>query len=82
MTYSKYRMIPDELKCFDSSDEDDEDEAYFNMDDNKRDIDYFETKQKELGEMPRSGLKKIGDKVVSNSDGIPISGIKLLPGLV
>ena len=38
------------------------------MDDSKRDIDFFETKQKELGEMPRSGLKKIGDKVVSKHD--------------
>ena len=26
VTYSKYRMIPEEFKCFDSSDDDDEDE--------------------------------------------------------
>ena len=63
VTYSKYKMIPDELRCYDSSDED-YDEDYFALDEDKRDLDIFETKEKEVGEMPKSGFKKIGDKVV------------------
>merc|ERR1719433_2566676 len=66
VNYSKYRMIPEELQQFDSS-EDEEDE-YFSRDEKKRDLDFFETKEKELGEMPRCGFKKIGDKVVTKHD--------------
>ena len=65
VTYSKYKMIPDELRCYDSSDEE-YDEDYFAED--KRDLDIFETKEKEVGEMPKSGFKKIGDKVVTKHD--------------
>ena len=66
VTYSKYRMIPEELSQYDSSDEDEDD--YFTMDEARRDLDFFETKEKEVGEMPKSGLKKIGDKVVTKHD--------------
>ena len=66
VNYSRYRMVPEELRCYDSS-EDEEDE-YFTRDESKRDLDYFETKEKELGEMPRCGFKKVGDKVVTKHD--------------
>ena len=38
------------------------------MDEARRDLDFFATKEKELGEMPKSGLKKVGDKIVSKHD--------------
>ena len=66
VNYSRYRMIPEELRCFESSD--DEDDEYFTRDEGKRDLDFFETKEKELGEMPRCGFKKVGDKVVTKHD--------------
>ena len=64
VTYSKYRMSLDDDFNYDSSD--DEDEDYYN--DEKRDLDIFETKEKEIGEMPRTGFKKIGDRVVTKHD--------------
>ena len=82
VTYSKYRMIPEEWAKYDSSDEvrslhrlksteyftqEDEDE-YFTMDEARRDLDFFATKEKEMGEMPKCGLKKVGDKIVSKHD--------------
>ena len=66
VNYSRYRMVPEEIRSFDSSD--DEEDEYFRIDEAKRDLDYFETKEKELGEMPRCGFKKIGDKVVTKHD--------------
>merc|ERR1712016_515284 len=59
-------MIPEELRCFESSE--DEEDIYFTRDEKKRDLDYFQTKEKELGEMPRCGFKKVGDKVVTKHD--------------
>ena len=47
--------------------QEDEDE-YFTMDEARRDLDFFATKEKEVGEMPKSGLKKVGDKLVSKHD--------------
>jgi len=67
LSYSKYRMVPDELLGFDDSDEEEEDD-YFTKDDSKRDWDQFETKEKELGDMPRCGYKKIGEKMVTKHD--------------
>jgi len=64
VAYSKYRMSLDDDLNYDSSD--DEDEDYYN--DEKRDLDIFETKKKEIGEMPRTGFKKIGDRVVTKHD--------------
>ena len=66
VNYSKYRMIPEELQQFDSSE--DEEDKYLSRDERKRDLDIFQTKEKELGEMPRCGFKKIGDKVVTKHD--------------
>jgi len=66
LSYSKYRMIPQELLEFDDSDED-EDWDQFEMEE-KRDVDRFETKEKEIGDMPRCGYKKIGDKIVTKHD--------------
>ena len=67
VSYSKYRMISEEARIWDDS-EDEEDDFYFSQDDRKRDWDQFETKEKEVGEMPRCGFKKIGDKVVTKHD--------------
>ena len=38
------------------------------MDEARRDLDFFATKEKEMGEMPKCGLKKVGDKIVSKHD--------------
>ena len=67
VSYSKYRMISEEAKIWDDS-EDEEEDFYLSQDDRKRDWDQFETKEKEVGEMPRCGFKKIGDKVVTKHD--------------
>lgn len=34
-------------------DESEEEDEYFNIDDRKRDVDVYETKEKELGALPR-----------------------------
>ena len=57
VSYSKYKMIPDN-PVWDDDEDDDEDE-YFYMDDRKRDIDWYETKNKEVGELPKCGYKKV-----------------------
>merc|ERR1719228_1278517 len=67
VSYSKYRMMPEEERIWDDSDEEDED-LYFTQDDRKRDWDLFETKDKEVGDMPRCGFKMIGEKMVTKHD--------------
>jgi len=66
VSYSKYKMIPEDIIWDDSDDE--EDFEYFNQDDHKRDWDRFETNDKEIGNIPRCGYKKIGDKMVTKHD--------------
>jgi len=67
VSYSKYRMMPEEARIWDDSDEEEED-MYFTQDDSKRDWDVFETQEKEVGDMPRCGFKKIGEKIVTKHD--------------
>jgi len=65
VSYSKYRMVPENV-IWDDSDED-EDE-YFTQDDQKRDWDVFETNEKEVGVIPRCGYKKLGEKMITKHD--------------
>merc|ERR1719369_321218 len=67
VSYSKYRMMPEEERIWDDSDEELED-LYFTQDDSKRDWDLFETKDKEVGDMPRCGFKMLGKKMVTKHD--------------
>lgn len=66
VSYSKYRMVPEHIIWDDSEDE--EEDVYFTQDDRKRDWDVFETKDKEVGAMPRCGYKKLGQKMVTKHD--------------
>jgi RIO kinase 3 len=66
VSYSKYRRAP-EARIWDDSDEE-LDDVYFTQDDSKRDVDVFETREKELGDMPRCGFKMIGGKMVTKHD--------------
>jgi len=67
VSYSKYRRVPEEARIWDDSDEE-LDDIYFTQDDSKRDLDVFETKEKELGDMPRCGFKMMGGKMVTKHD--------------
>merc|ERR1719369_2355812 len=67
VSYSKYRMMPEEARIWDDSDEELED-LYFTQDDSKRDWDLFETKDKEVGDIPRCGFKMLGKKMVTKHD--------------
>ena len=67
VSYSKYRMMPEESRIWDDSDDEEED-LYFTQDDEKRHWDLFETKDKEVGDMPRCGYKLIGEKIVTKHD--------------
>jgi len=67
VSYSKYRMVPEDIIWDDSEDEFD-DEFDEGGGQRRRDIDRFETKEKELGQMPLCGYKKIGDKLVTKHD--------------
>ncbi len=64
VSYSKYRVIPDN-QLWDESEEEDE---YLARDDSKRDVDWYETAEKEVGEMPKRGYKKVGDTFVTKHD--------------
>jgi len=64
VSYSKYRMLPEEFE-WDSEDEELEDLGEEMM---KRDWDRFETKDKEIGQMPLCGYKKIEGKLVTKHD--------------
>jgi len=64
VSYSKYRMLPEEFD-WDSEDEELEDLGEEMM---KRDWDRFETKDKEIGQMPLCGYKKIEGKLVTKHD--------------
>ena len=48
----------------DSDDEDQELAEYLAMDDRKRDWDYYESADKEAGQMPRCGYKKTSDGTI------------------
>ena len=50
ISYSKYKMIP--LPFWDDESEEDDDDVT-GMDDRKRDLDSYETADKELGVIPR-----------------------------
>ena len=50
ISYSKYKMIP--LPFWDDESEDDDDDVT-GMDERKRDLDSYETADKELGVIPR-----------------------------
>ena len=63
VSYSKYRMVPEQILWDDSEDEEEE-----WGEERRRDIDRFETKEKELGQMPLCGYKKVGDKLVTKHD--------------
>jgi len=66
VTYSKYRMVPEDIIWDDSDDEEDE---YLTLDENDRDWDVFETNEKENGgAMSRRGYKKKGEKIVTKHD--------------
>jgi len=65
VSYSKYRMVPEDVIWDDTDDEEDED---LNRDDKKRDWDIFETNDKEAGIMPRRGYKMQGEKMVTKHD--------------
>jgi len=67
VSLSNYRMVPQGI-TWDESDE--EIDQYFLQDDRKRDWDLFETKDKEVGQMPKTGYKKIpnSDKVITKHD--------------
>merc|ERR1719228_2066352 len=67
VSYSKYRRVPEEARIWDDSDEELED-MYFTQDDSKRNWDVFEANKKEVGDMPRSGFKMMGDKMVTKHD--------------
>ena len=62
VSLSNYRMVPEGITWDESDEEIDE---YFLQDDRKRDCDLFETKDKEIGQMPKCGYKKLAntDKV-------------------
>jgi len=62
--YSKYRMVPEHIVWDDSEEDEMEDEEWGT----RRDIDRFETKEKELGQMPLCGYKKVGNKLVTKHD--------------
>jgi len=68
VSYSKYRMVPEDIIWDDSEDEEFDDEFDEGGGQRRRDIDRFETKEKELGQMPLCGYKKIGDKLVTKHD--------------
>jgi len=65
VSYSKYRMVPENIIWDDS---DDELDPYFDQDDSKRDWDLFETKDKEVGVIPRCGYKRLGEKLITKHD--------------
>ena len=62
VSYSKYRMVPEQIIWDDSEEEEEEDE-----DERNRDLDRFETKEKELGLMPLCGYKKVGRRSKNRS---------------
>jgi len=64
VSYSKYRMVPEDV-IWDDSDDEEED---LNADEGKKDWDIFETNDKEVGIMPRCGYKMIGEKMVTKHD--------------
>ena len=53
ISYSKYQRIP--LPFWDDESDDDDDGSGLNVDDAKRDVDSYETADKELGQLPRFG---------------------------
>ncbi len=57
VSYSKYKVIPDN-PIWDDED-DSEDDAYFVMDDRKRPLDCYEVAEKETGALPKCGYKKV-----------------------
>ena len=62
VSYSKYRMVPEEIVWDDSEEEEEEEEEVWVKGRGmmRRDWDRFETKEKELGQMPLCGYKKVG----------------------
>jgi len=67
VSLSNYRMVPEGITWDESDEEIDE---YFLQDDRKRDCDLFETKDKEIGQMPKCGYKKLAntDKMITKHD--------------
>ena len=65
LSYSKYRVIPDNPIWDDSDDDDDE---YWALDDRKRHVDWYETAEKEIGALPKRGYKKVGDQIITKHD--------------
>ncbi len=66
VSFSKYKVIPDN-QIWDESDDEEED-RYLIMDDRKRDVDWYETADKEVGALPKCGYKKIGGTIVTKHD--------------
>ncbi|XP_059098502.1 serine/threonine-protein kinase RIO3-like [Tigriopus californicus] len=64
VSYSKYKMIPPH----DLWDESEEEDDYLTQDDRKRDWDWYETQDKDMGEMPRCGYKQVDGKTITKHD--------------
>jgi len=64
VSYQKYKVVPEHRMWQDSDDEDQELAEYLAMDDRKRDWDYYESADKEAGQMPRCGYKKNSDGTI------------------
>ena len=69
VSYQKFRRVPDLPIWDDSDDEDEELEAYLNMDDRKRHWDSYETASKDdANNLPKAGFKKVGNNIVTKHD--------------
>ena len=69
VSYEKYKVSQSDHPIWeDSDDEDPELLAYLNMDDRKRDWDYFEAADKETIPMPRCGYQKLGGTIITKHD--------------
>ena len=69
VSYQKFRRVPDLPIWDDSDDEDEELEAYLNMDDRKRHWDSYETASKDdANHLPKTGFKKVGSSIVTKHD--------------
>ena len=69
LSYEKYKILQSDHPIWEDSDEEDPDVvAYLEMDDRKRDWDYYETADKETLTMPRCGYQKIGGSIITKHD--------------
>jgi RIO kinase 3 len=69
LSYEKFKILQSDHPIWEDSDDEDPDLlAYLEMDDRKRDWDYYETADKETLPMPRCGYQKIGKTIITKHD--------------